>query len=114
MAAATLKTDDQQNVRGGAALALALSDLDSRHRTALPTIVAEDLNATPDAASIRYLTGLQSIAGRSVHYHDAWAATGDGAGYTWTAANPNARSVIDEVTRQRDHHRRIDYVLVGS
>jgi len=36
------------------------------------TIIAGDFNATPEAASIRYLTGLQSIGGRSVHYHDAW------------------------------------------
>lgn len=51
--------------------ALAITDLDARHRTSLPTIIAGGFNAAPDAASIRYLTGRQSIAGRSVHYHDA-------------------------------------------
>jgi endonuclease/exonuclease/phosphatase (EEP) superfamily protein YafD len=40
---------------------VALADLDARHRGPLPTIIAGDFNATPDAASIRYLTGLQSI-----------------------------------------------------
>jgi endonuclease/exonuclease/phosphatase family metal-dependent hydrolase len=55
---------------------VALADLDARHRTALPTIIAGDFNAAPDAASIRYLTGLASIGGRSVYYHDAWAVAG--------------------------------------
>jgi len=34
--------------------------------TELPTIIAGDFNATPDAASIRYLAGRQSLGGRSV------------------------------------------------
>nr|WP_246563174.1 endonuclease/exonuclease/phosphatase family protein [Bradyrhizobium liaoningense] len=61
---------------------VALTDLDARHRRTLPTIIAGDFNATPDAASIRYLGGLQSLAGRSVKYHDAWQIAGDGPGYT--------------------------------
>jgi len=79
---------------------VALTDLDARHRNALPTIIAGDLNATPQAASMRYLTGLQSLGGRSVCYHDAWAVAGDGPGYTWTVDNPNAQSVIDQIVRQ--------------
>jgi endonuclease/exonuclease/phosphatase family metal-dependent hydrolase len=94
--------------------AVALTELDARHRGALPTIIAGDFNASPGAASIRYLTGLQSLAGRSVHYHDAWAVAGDGPGYTWTVDNPNAASVIDQIVRQPDHRRRIDYVFTGS
>src|ERR1039458_3032135 len=35
--------------------AVALTELDARHRGALPTIIAGDFNASPDAASIRYL-----------------------------------------------------------
>jgi endonuclease/exonuclease/phosphatase family metal-dependent hydrolase len=93
---------------------VALTDLDARHRTALPTVIAGDFNATPDAASMRYLTGLQSLGGRSVYYHDAWAVAGDGPGYTWTVDNPNANSVIDQIVRQPDHRRRVDYILVGS
>jgi len=73
-----------------------------------------NLNATPEAASIRYLTGLQSLAGRSVQYHDAWAVAGDGPGYTWVVDNPNASSVIDQIIRQPDHRRRVDYVFIGS
>jgi endonuclease/exonuclease/phosphatase family metal-dependent hydrolase len=93
---------------------VALTDLDARHRTDLPTIIAGDLNATPDAASIRYLTGLQSLGGRSVYYHDAWAVAGDGPVYTWTADNPNASSVMDQIVRQPNHRRRIDHIFVGS
>jgi endonuclease/exonuclease/phosphatase family metal-dependent hydrolase len=94
--------------------AVALSDLDARHRGELPTIIAGDFNATPEASSIRYLTGQQSINGRSVHYHDAWAVAGDGPGYTWDIDNPNARSEIQAIVRQPNHRRRIDYVFVGS
>jgi endonuclease/exonuclease/phosphatase family metal-dependent hydrolase len=93
---------------------LALTDLDARHRRALPTVVAGDFNASPEATSIRYLTGLQAIDGHSAHYHDAWAVAGDGPGYTWGDGNPNAVSEIDQVVRQPRHRRRIDYVFVGS
>lgn len=94
--------------------AMAIADLDARHRTALPTIIAGDFNATPDSASIRYLTGRQSLDGHSVHYHDAWAVAGSGDGYTWSADNPNATQDIEALVRQPDHRRRIDYVFVGS
>jgi endonuclease/exonuclease/phosphatase family metal-dependent hydrolase len=93
---------------------VALTDLDARHRGVLPTIIAGDFNATPDAASIRYLAGLQSINGRSVHYHDAWGVAGEGPGYTWNIDNPNARSEMEAIVRQPHHRRRIDYVFVGS
>lgn len=94
--------------------AVALTDLDARHRRALPTVIAGDFNAAPDAASIRYLRGLQSLGGRSVHYHDAWEIAGAGPGYTWTVDNPNTRDVVDAVVRQPQHRRRIDYVFIGS
>jgi endonuclease/exonuclease/phosphatase family metal-dependent hydrolase len=93
---------------------VALTDLDARHRVALPTIIAGDLNATPDASSIRYLVGLQSLAGRSVHYHDSWTIAGDGPGYTWTVDNPLAAAEMVQIVRQPDHRRRLDYVLTGS
>ena len=94
--------------------ALALADLDSRHRKTLPTIIAGDFNAAPEAASIRFLTGLQSLEGRSVQYHDAWALAGDGDGITWSSDNPNAATGIDQIVRQSPHHRRIDYVFIGG
>lgn len=97
-------------------LALAVADLDARHRAALPTVIAGDLNSSPDAASVRFLTGQQSLAGRSVHYHDAWAvaAGAEDPGYTWTVDNPRAAAEIAAIVRQPGHRRRLDYVLVGS
>lgn len=94
--------------------AVALTDLDARHRRALPTVMAGDFNANPDEASIRYLTGLQSLGGQSVFYHDAWALAGDGPGYTWTADNPIAGSLMDQIIRQPGFRMRIDYIFVGS
>jgi endonuclease/exonuclease/phosphatase family metal-dependent hydrolase len=94
--------------------AIAITDLDARHRRDLPTVIAGDFNAAPDAASIRHLTGRQSLGGRSVLYHDAWAVAGDGPGYTWTSDNPNTRAGADQIVRQPGHHRRFDYVFVGS
>jgi len=94
--------------------ALALTDLDSRHRRELPTIIAGDFNAAPDSASIRFLTGLQSLNGRSVHYHDAWAIACDGPGFTWATTNPNATKGVDQLVRQPTHARRIDYFFIGG
>ena len=94
--------------------AIDITDLDDRHRTALPTIIAGDLNASPEAASIRYLSGLQTLNGRSAHYHDAWMVAGDGPGHTWTVENPVAAAELERVIGQAGHRRRIDYVFVGS
>lgn len=98
--------------------ALALTDLDARHRGSLPTIIAGDLNATPDAACIRYLAGQQALSGRSVCYHDAWRVANPGAaehdGATWSIDNARAASEMAAIIRQPQHHRRLDYVFVGS
>ena len=94
--------------------ALALSELDARHRQALPTVIAGDLNAGPDAASIRFLTGRQSLAGQSVCYYDAWERAGSGSGETWTDENPNARAGAERIIGQKNCAKRFDYVLVGS
>jgi endonuclease/exonuclease/phosphatase family metal-dependent hydrolase len=91
-----------------------VTDLDARHRGVLPTIIAGDLNAGPDAASVRYLTGQQSLQGRSVMYHDAWAVAGDGPGFTWSADNAAARAEMEQIVRQPGYRRRLDYILVGS
>ncbi|HEU5473690.1 MAG TPA: endonuclease/exonuclease/phosphatase family protein [Actinophytocola sp.] len=93
---------------------LEIADLDQRHRRALPTIIAGDFNAAPDTAGIRFLSGLQSLDGHSVHYHDAWAVAGDGPGHTWSTDNPLAAAQIDLAIGQPGHRRRIDYIFVGS
>jgi endonuclease/exonuclease/phosphatase family metal-dependent hydrolase len=94
--------------------AMAVTELDARHRRELPTIIAGDFNAGPDAASIRYLTGRQSLGGRSVLYHDAWAVAGEGPGHTWTVENPNARAGADLIVGQPGYRRRFDYVFIGG
>jgi endonuclease/exonuclease/phosphatase family metal-dependent hydrolase len=94
--------------------AMAITDLDARHRRDLPTIIAGDFNAAPEAASIRYLAGRQSLNGRSVLYHDAWMVAGEGPGYTWTVDNPHARAGIEQIIRQPHYRSRFDYVFVGS
>lgn len=93
---------------------VAAVDADQLHRFRLPSIIAGDLNASPKSAGIRFLTGLQSLGGRSTQYHDAWAVAGDGTGYTWTVSNPLAAAEIDELIGQPRHRRRIDYIFVGS
>jgi endonuclease/exonuclease/phosphatase family metal-dependent hydrolase len=94
--------------------AVEVTELDARHRGTVPTIIAGDLNAGPEAASIRYLSGSQTLRGRSVHYHDAWTVAGHGPGHTWSVENPLAAAEIDRVIGQPGHRRRIDYVFVGS
>jgi endonuclease/exonuclease/phosphatase family metal-dependent hydrolase len=78
---------------------VALCDLALRRRPVggFPPILAGDFNAEPDAAEIRYVTGLQSLAGRSVVFLDAWRMAGDGGpGFTWSNRNPHARRELDE------------------
>ena len=77
-----------------------------RHRD-LPTIMVGDFNATPDADSIRFLTGRKSLRGKSTYWRDAFARvrrTHDG--YTWSARNPLVAAHVE-----RD--RRIDFVFIG-
>lgn len=81
----------------------------------LPPVMGGDFDATPDAASIRFLTGLQSLQGRSTHWIDAFASAGDGSpGYTWSSDNPFMAPSARATFAQPEHHRRIDYVFIGS
>jgi endonuclease/exonuclease/phosphatase family metal-dependent hydrolase len=51
-------------------------------------VIAGDLTADPDAASVRFLTGRQSLEGMSVCYRDAWESMHpDECGETYTSAN---------------------------
>jgi endonuclease/exonuclease/phosphatase family metal-dependent hydrolase len=79
----------------------------SRH-----VVLAGDLDATPDAASIRFLRGRQSLHGVSVHYVDAWDFAHPGEpGPTFTPANP---LVMEDSPVTVEEPRRIDYVLVRA
>jgi len=74
----------------------------------LPAVLCGDFNAAPDSAEMRFLSGLQSLDGRSTYFQDAWAVAGDGGpGHTWDGDNPFA-------ARLHLHPRRVDYVLVGD
>ena len=73
-------------------------------------VIAGDFDATPDAASIRFLTGRQSLEGVSVCYRDAWASTHpDADGHTFT---PVENPLVRDGETAWDVPRRIDYVFV--
>jgi endonuclease/exonuclease/phosphatase family metal-dependent hydrolase len=80
-------------------------------RSDLPVVLVGDLDAGPDTASIRFLTGRQSLDGLSVRYEDAWEAVHpDEPGHTFTPRNPLVRA--GEMPLERG--RRIDHVMVRS
>lgn len=82
-------------------LARLIESLDPQH-----AILAGDFNATPAAASVRFLLGIQSLGGMSVASRDA----GD-AGDTFTPENP-LMPAGEGGKWALDPGRRIDYVLV--
>jgi endonuclease/exonuclease/phosphatase family metal-dependent hydrolase len=69
-------------------------------------ILAGDLTDPPDAASVRFWTGRQSLSGVSVCYRDAWESMHDAEpGDTYSRENP--------ILADWDWpFRRLDYVLV--
>jgi endonuclease/exonuclease/phosphatase family metal-dependent hydrolase len=72
----------------------------------LPTVLLGDFNAEPDSDEIRFLRGLHTLEGRSVHFADSWIWAGDGSpGYTFDRKNGFA-------LRSNEPPRRIDYVFV--
>jgi endonuclease/exonuclease/phosphatase family metal-dependent hydrolase len=79
------------------------------HRAA-HVVLAGDLDAVPEATSIRFLRGVQSLDGLSVYYLDAWAAQHpDDPGHTFTTRNP---LVMDDSGVRQEISRRIDYIFV--
>ena len=76
----------------------------------LPQILMGDFNARPESDEIRWLRGLTTLAGRRVHYQDAWQRLHPlEPGWTWVAANP-----YTEVLHFLEPDRRIDYVFVTT
>jgi endonuclease/exonuclease/phosphatase family metal-dependent hydrolase len=71
----------------------------------LPLIIGADLNAVPDSAEVRMLTGREPGVGGIV-LSDAWEQVGSGPGWTWTRDNPYSADSAWP-------NRRIDYVLVS-
>jgi endonuclease/exonuclease/phosphatase family metal-dependent hydrolase len=80
-------------------------------RDRLHVVLAGDLDATPDAASVRFLRGRQALGGMSVCYRDAWGSTHPGEeGHTFTAENPLVTA--ENWDWELELGRRIDYVMV--
>ncbi|QBD80437.1 hypothetical protein EPA93_32475 [Ktedonosporobacter rubrisoli] len=78
-------------------------------------VLVGDLDADPDAACIRFLSGRQSLGEMSVCYRDAWESTHpQEPGHTFTPANPQVREQVVKGMRPfRDWpFRRIDYIFV--
>jgi len=72
-------------------------------------VLAGDFDAPPEAASMRFWHGRQSLDGISVCYADAWQSVhADAPGHTFTPQNPLV--VTGEMPLERG--RRIDYILV--
>jgi endonuclease/exonuclease/phosphatase family metal-dependent hydrolase len=77
----------------------------------LHVVLAGDLDATPEAASVRFWRGRQSLGGMSVCYRDAWGSTHPGEpGHTFTAENPLVTA--ENWDWELELGRRIDHVLV--
>jgi endonuclease/exonuclease/phosphatase family metal-dependent hydrolase len=75
-------------------------------RRNLHVVFAGDFTADPESASVRFLTGRQSLGGASVCYRDAWESAHPGEpGETFTPRNPL-------VADWDWPFRRLDYVLV--
>ena len=75
-------------------------------RSAFPPILCGDFNAVPDSDEMRSLTGQAPPPVPGLVFTDAWAAAGDGPGWTWDDRNPH----LADTSWPR---RRLDYVLVG-
>ena len=72
----------------------------------LHVVLAGDFDADPDAASVRFWCGRQSLGGMSVCYRDAWESTHPGdPGHTYTPHN-SLMATPDWP------FRRIDYIFV--
>jgi endonuclease/exonuclease/phosphatase family metal-dependent hydrolase len=78
-------------------------------RGAAHVVLAGDLDATPDSASVRFWRGLQSLGGTSVCYRDAWESVHPGyPGHTFSPHNP----LVTGGNWPLELGRRIDYVMV--
>ncbi|GAA4955007.1 endonuclease/exonuclease/phosphatase family metal-dependent hydrolase [Nonomuraea thailandensis] len=93
-----------QAVRAARLVEEAVANRDIGH-----VIVAGDFDATPESASVRFWSGLQSLEGISVAYRDVWRwAHPNAPGHTFTPVNPLVRSGNWPL----ETGRRIDYLFV--
>jgi endonuclease/exonuclease/phosphatase family metal-dependent hydrolase len=86
-----------------------LVDSVTAERPVRHTVLLGDFDATPEAASLRFLQGLQSLDGMSICFQDSWSAVHGGEpGPTFSPANPLVRQ--GDMPEASD--RRIDYILL--
>ncbi|WP_328407511.1 endonuclease/exonuclease/phosphatase family protein [Streptomyces violaceus] len=72
-------------------------------------VLLGDFDATPQAASLRFLRGLRSLGGLSVCFQDAWSTVHPGEpGPTFSSGNPLVRQ--GDMPEAAD--RRIDYIMI--
>jgi endonuclease/exonuclease/phosphatase family metal-dependent hydrolase len=103
-------THEHEREQQTVAVARFIEDLVGDER--VHVVVAGDLDATPDAATIRFWTGKQSLDRVSVCYRDAWASTHPGEpGHTFTPDN-DLTVTAGGGGWELELGRRIDYLLV--
>jgi endonuclease/exonuclease/phosphatase family metal-dependent hydrolase len=103
-------THEAERERQAVALAGFLERLVGDER--VHVVLAGDMDATPDSASIRFWTGKQSLGGTSVSYRDAWSARHrDDPGHTFTPEN-TLTTTAEVGDWELELGRRIDYILV--
>lgn len=74
-------------------------------------VLAGDFDTTPDAGSIRFWRGLQSLDGMSVSYRDVWAdAHPTEPGHTFTPDDP----MVSQGNWPLERGRRIDYIWASD
>jgi endonuclease/exonuclease/phosphatase family metal-dependent hydrolase len=90
---------------------VAVDEVVKAHANGDPQIVLGDFNAVPSSDEIRWMCGLTTLAGRRVHYQDAWDTlhtdSAEMPGWTWARANPGT-----ELKYWLRPDRRIDYGFV--
>jgi endonuclease/exonuclease/phosphatase family metal-dependent hydrolase len=80
-------------------------------RRAAHVVLVGDQDAVPEATSIRFWCGRQSVDGLSVCYRDAWETVHPGEpGYTFS---PSRNPLVNTRNWPGDLDRRIDYIFVG-
>ncbi|MEU0069887.1 endonuclease/exonuclease/phosphatase family protein [Streptomyces sp. NPDC006332] len=101
---------DYEHERERQALVTArLADRAAAGRPVRHTVLLGDFDASPAAASLRFLQGLQSLDGMSVCFQDAWSTVHPGEpGPTFSPGNPLVRQ--GDMPEASD--RRIDYLMV--
>lgn len=84
-------------------------------RSSRQVVLVGDFDADPEASSIRFWSGRQSLGDISVCYRDAWGSTHpDDPGHTFTPASSVVKEeVVKNMRPFRDWpFRRIDYIFV--